>query len=70
MKNQIKKLRKELGLTQGELARRAKTTQRIVSDIENGKYLTPGISLLKRIAKGLKCDFEINFKKKFDNQKS
>jgi len=62
----IKKLRKEIGLYQAELAKRANTSQRMISELESEKYLKPGISLLSRIAKSLNCDLEINFKKKID----
>ena len=50
----IKALRIGLSMTQVELAEKAGTTQRIVWQIEAGKYKRPGLNLIDRIAKALK----------------
>ena len=46
----IAKRRKELGITQVELATQASTSQGYISDLENGKILNPTIGTLLRIA--------------------
>jgi DNA-binding XRE family transcriptional regulator len=48
--------RKELNMTQQELARAVGTTQTVISSIENGDT-NPGSVLLVRIAKKLNFDF-------------
>ena len=48
--------RKEKGLSQQKLAKAAKTTQRIISNIEHGE-VSVGIDLLQRIARVL--DFQV-----------
>ena len=52
--NKLRKVREAAGLTQAVLAKRAKTSQDHVSDIERGKHLA-GQKLLGRLAKTLKC---------------
>ena len=49
--------RKEKGLSQAKLAKKAQTTQRIISNIEHGE-VSVGIDLLQRIAHAL--DFRVN----------
>lgn len=49
---EIYRVRNLLDLSQQELAKRAKTTQRIISKIEDGSY-NVGIDLLARICKAL-----------------
>lgn len=46
----IKQLRKEMGLTQKELAERVGVTQQCVSDWENGK-IEPTISYVAKLSK-------------------
>ncbi len=46
----IAKRRKELGITQVELALQAGTSQGYISDLENGKILNPTIGTLLKIA--------------------
>lgn len=49
MENQIRRLRKELGLSQQELAGRCRVTRQTINAIENGKY-DPTLSLAFRLA--------------------
>lgn len=60
--------RKELGSSQAELARRIKTTQRIISDIENAD-LNIGFALLNRLSKELFFD-EQNWRNIFKSKPS
>lgn len=46
----IAKRRKELGITQVELAENAETSQGYISDLENGKILNPTIGTILKIA--------------------
>lgn len=46
--------RLELGLTQTQLASRAKTTQSAISEIESGDH-SPNLDTIARIAKALRC---------------
>lgn len=52
MSEKIKMYRERLGLTQSELARRAKVNRAYLNQIENER-LEPGLSVLSRIAKVL-----------------
>ncbi|MDR2966972.1 MAG: helix-turn-helix transcriptional regulator [Methanobacteriaceae archaeon] len=54
MKNKIKYLRHELGITQEELAKKANVSRRTISSLENGDY-NPSLSLANEIAKALDC---------------
>jgi len=54
----ISKRRKEIGLTQGDLAKKVKTTQSIISEIESGDY-NVGFELLSRIFFALSIDSNI-----------
>ncbi len=47
--------RKELGLSQKDLAREVRATQSIISEIESADY-NPGLELLGRIAQALNLD--------------
>jgi len=51
----LKDLRKKRGLTQIELAKRAKITQPYIVDLERGDKLNPSLDVLRRLAKALKC---------------
>ncbi|MFA5138738.1 MAG: helix-turn-helix transcriptional regulator [Elusimicrobiota bacterium] len=49
----IAELRKKQGITQGDLARRLKTTQQVVSDIETYRHANITLGTLQRIAQAL-----------------
>ena len=51
----LKRLREERGMTQEELARRAKLTKPYISQIENGVRKNPSLPALQRLAKALGC---------------
>ena len=51
----LKDLRKKRGLTQIELAKRAKITQPYIVNLERGDKLNPSLAVLRRLAKALKC---------------
>ena len=53
LKTVIKRLRIERGLTQVELAKKAKVTQTYVAKIEGGDRVSPSLPVLKRLAKAL-----------------
>ena len=57
MENQIKTRRKELGLSQEELARRCGVTRQTINAIENDKY-DPTLSLAFSLARELQCSVE------------
>lgn len=50
----IRKVRQNLGLTQGELAKRIGTTQSVISRLEDADYEGHSLSILQRIASALK----------------
>ena len=52
MKNSIRERRKELGLSQEELAKRCEVSRQTVNAIENDKY-DPTLALALRLAKEL-----------------
>ena len=52
MKNSIRERRKELGLSQEELAKRCEVSRQTVNAIENDKY-DPTLALAFRLAKEL-----------------
>ena|GEM_PF-507651 len=54
MKNNIKYLRHELGMTQEVLAKKANVSRRTISSLENGHY-NPSLSLAHEITKILGC---------------
>jgi ribosome-binding protein aMBF1 (putative translation factor) len=49
----VKRGRTAAGLTQAQLAARAKTTQAVIARIEGGKAFTASLDLLDRIARAL-----------------
>jgi transcriptional regulator with XRE-family HTH domain len=49
----IRQVREQKGLSQAELATRAKVAQGYISDLEAGGKKNPGIDVLKRLAKAL-----------------
>lgn len=53
---QLKKLRKEKGLTQKELAEKASITREYLSDLERGKYEC-SIKVARLLAMELGCDW-------------
>ena len=57
MENQIKTRRKELGLSQEELARRSGVTRQTINAIENDKY-DPTLSLAFSLARELQCSVD------------
>lgn len=54
----IKKFRKELNLTQSELAKKSNISRTYLSDVENDRY-NPSLDTLKDIASALSLDTEI-----------
>lgn len=44
MKNRVEQLRREMGLSQGEFAKRIRVSRQTVSSIENGRY-NPSLEL-------------------------
>lgn len=57
LKNRIKELRKEKGLSQTELAHLASTTQNTISSLETGQY-SPTAYLSGLICIALDCKWE------------
>ena len=53
LKTVIKRLRIERGLTQVELAKKAKVARTYVAKIEGGDRVNPSLPVLKRLAKAL-----------------
>ncbi|MBI2019406.1 helix-turn-helix transcriptional regulator [Candidatus Daviesbacteria bacterium] len=51
----------EKKITQKELAKRMKTTQSVISRVEQAKT-SPSVSFLKRLAKALNASLQIQFK--------
>lgn len=49
----LQKLRKAKGLTQAELAKKAKVTQAYVAMLERGVKKNPSLAILRRLAKAL-----------------
>jgi len=58
--NQIRLVRKALGMTQEQLAKRSKGNQCDVAMLEKGKRRDVRISTLERIAKALGCELYIS----------
>lgn len=54
MDNQIKARRKELGLSQEELAKKCGVTRQTINAIENNKY-DPTLALAFSLARELRC---------------
>lgn len=57
----VKRARTQAGLTQAQLAVRAKTTQAVVARIEGGSAFTPSLDLLDRIARALGGRLSVEF---------
>ena len=56
LENRLKVARAELGLSQGELARRAGVTRQTISSIETGQYVPSALLafvLARRLGKGV-----------------
>lgn len=51
----LKERRKELGMTQGQLALKTGLAKGYVSDLETGRRNNPSLVTMKKIAKALKC---------------
>ena len=49
----LRRIREEKGLTQDELARKARLTKPYISQIENGVRRNPSLPALQRLAKAL-----------------
>lgn len=54
---EIFEARKQIGMTQKELAQKVGTTQRVISNIENGE-VNPGLDLINRLIKQLHLSTE------------
>ncbi|MEO7859815.1 MAG: helix-turn-helix transcriptional regulator [Nitrospirales bacterium] len=50
----LRRLREATGWTQAELAKKARVTQALISQLEAGKKASPSVVPLMRIAKALK----------------
>ncbi len=50
----VKRLRARSGLTQANLAKRAKVSQAFIAQLETGKQTNPTLDTLRRLAKALK----------------
>ena len=61
--NTIYELRKDSGLSQGELAEMVETTQSVISRLEDADYDGHSLSMLQRIAKALSCRLSVTLKK-------
>ncbi|MCE5317257.1 MAG: helix-turn-helix domain-containing protein [Parachlamydia sp.] len=59
----IYELRKDAGLSQGELAELIETTQSVISRLEDADYDGHSLSMLQRIAKALSCRLSVTLKK-------
>jgi len=51
----LKQLRTARGMTQVDLAKRAKVTQGFIAQLEGGLKKDPSLSTLRRLSKALKC---------------
>ena len=58
---QIIEARLKANITQSQLAKKAKTSQVVISRLENGD-MNPSLNLLKRVAKGLGKHISISLK--------
>ena len=50
----VKRIREARGLTQAELAKKARMTQGFISQVESGVRKSPGVLHFQRLAKALK----------------
>lgn len=57
MKNRVKEMRKERGLTQDELAKALKVSRQTINAIENNKY-NPTLELAMKLAKYIRLPVE------------
>lgn len=57
----IAKYRDKAGLTQGQLAKKLKTTQSVISRIENGNQ-NLSVTMLAKIAQVLRCELFVKLK--------
>lgn len=55
MRNKIRELRIQSGLTQGQLAKKAGCSRQFIVKIENGADVSIGSKLLVKIAEALGC---------------
>ena len=60
MKNRVKEMRKERGLTQDELAKALKVSRQTINAIENNKY-NPTLELAMKLAKYIRLPVEVLF---------
>lgn len=67
LKNHIKKLRQEKGLSQTKLAEMVGTTQNTISSLETGQY-SPSAFLSGLICKALGCTWEECFYYEFEEE--
>ena len=58
MKKIVKRKREEMGISQNQLAKMSKVPQSVISNIENGKTVSPRIDTLKAIADVLGCSLD------------
>src|SRR3989338_2033328 len=58
--DQIRALREFLGMTQAQLAKRAKQNSRLIRRLESGE-VDPRLSSLQKTAAGLECELLIRF---------
>jgi predicted DNA-binding mobile mystery protein A len=65
---QIYMMRSALGMTQEQLAKRVRSSQRAVVRLEKGE-VDPQLSTLKRIAESLNCELLVRFVPKTDLEK-
>jgi transcriptional regulator with XRE-family HTH domain len=54
----LKTLRKDRGLTQTQLAKRARTSQAYIARLERGEKKNPSLAMLRRLAKALGTTIE------------
>ena len=66
MNNKIKNIRKELGFSQEELAKKCGVSRQTVNAIENDKY-DPTLALAFRLAQELKTTVDELFQSSADN---
>lgn len=57
----VKRARTAVGLTQAQLAMRARTTQPVIARIESGRAFTTSLDLLDRIARALGGRLAVEF---------
>ena len=58
----IAKLRQKLGLTQGQLADKIRTSQTVISRLENGDYWQCSLKTLEKVAIATGTQLHINFR--------